>query len=425
LLALGIGAAAAMEWIHLALQDIVDVGSNKASPQLVYFGTEARVADVASFIVPIEIVAALIFALVALTVVGIGQCLGRRFAVPDAVEGYMLNIGGSLAGVLLLQLSSWRLSPIGSPLFRPGCCTSFSRNNPKDGRHWYAASQRHCCCWYPNTFRLASFVKNSRLSCGHRITASILAETRTIVVNLLGHQIMVRREDAFPAYAAPYLVNRDAGQAKFRDILIIGAGSGNDVSRALQWADPDARIDAVEIDPVIQRLGARDHPDKPYQDPRVTVHLKDGPNFLRSTTKKYDLIVSALIDSLVLHSSVSNIRLESYLFTREAIDDVRRRLKRTGRSSCITTSARAGSFPAWRKHYRKLSKVNGRSFLRFPIRIQSQRRRSQTASLYSLPGHEQLLSGEHSRKRSRTWFKRVTPRIHHPLTASRWRKRSP
>jgi hypothetical protein len=126
------------------------------------------------------------------------------------------------------------------------------------------------------------------------------------------------------------MLNRDVGQPQFRDILIIGAGSGNDVSRALEWTAPDGRIDAVEIDPVIQTLGKRDHPDKPYLDRRVTVHLGDGRNFLRSTAKKYDLIVFALIDSLVLHSSVSNIRLESYLFTRESMTDVRRRLKPDG-----------------------------------------------------------------------------------------------
>jgi SAM-dependent methyltransferase len=141
---------------------------------------------------------------------------------------------------------------------------------------------------------------------------------------------MVSRNDPFPAYALPYLLNRDASQPPFRKILIIGAGSGNDVSRALQWAPADARIDAVEIDPVIENLGRDNHPDRPYQDPRVRVYLTDGRNFLRSTHRKYDLIVFALIDSLVLHSSVSNLRLESYLFTEEALADVRRALSPDG-----------------------------------------------------------------------------------------------
>jgi SAM-dependent methyltransferase len=141
---------------------------------------------------------------------------------------------------------------------------------------------------------------------------------------------MVSRNDPFPGYAIPYLLNRDVSQPPFRNILIIGAGSGNDVSRALAWAAPDARIDAVEIDPVIENLGRDNHPDRPYQDPRVEVYLTDGRNFLRSTHRKYDLIVFALIDSLVLHSSVSNLRLESYLFTEEALADVRRALDPDG-----------------------------------------------------------------------------------------------
>jgi drug/metabolite transporter (DMT)-like permease len=42
------------------------------------------------------------------------------------------------------------------------------------------------------------------------------------------------------------------------------------------------------------------------------------------------LVIYALVDSLVLHSGYSNIRLESFLFTREAYADVRRHLKPDG-----------------------------------------------------------------------------------------------
>ncbi|MGA2631296.1 MAG: hypothetical protein ABSG54_13940 [Terriglobia bacterium] len=150
-------------------------------------------------------------------------------------------------------------------------------------------------------------------------------------MNLIGHQQMSSREDkpnpAF-AYEIPYVLQRDSGGSPFQDVLIIGAGSGNDVSRALKW--DVHHVDAVEIDPAILRLGARDHPDRPYADPRVTTHVGDGRNFLRATQGQYDLIIYALVDSLVLHSSYSDIRLESYLFTREAFSDVRRHLKPHG-----------------------------------------------------------------------------------------------
>ena len=59
-------------------------------------------------------------------------------------------------------------------------------------------------------------------------------------------------------------------------------------------------------------------------------HLDDGRHFLRTTERKYDLVVYALVDFLILHSGYANIRLESYLFTEQAFADIRRVLKPDG-----------------------------------------------------------------------------------------------
>jgi spermidine synthase len=72
------------------------------------------------------------------------------------------------------------------------------------------------------------------------------------------------------------------------------------------------------------------HPDRPYQDTRVIPHLDDGRHFLRVTDRRYDLVVYALVDSLILHSGYANIRLESYLFTKEAFEDIKRVLNPDG-----------------------------------------------------------------------------------------------
>ena len=50
------------------------------------------------------------------------------------------------------------------------------------------------------------------------------------------------------------------------EMLIIGAGSGNDTSLAL--VNGATSVDAVEIDKRLLELGRR-HPDRPYDDPRV------------------------------------------------------------------------------------------------------------------------------------------------------------
>jgi len=111
-------------------------------------------------------------------------------------------------------------------------------------------------------------------------------------------------------------------------VLIVGAGSGSDVAVAL--ARGAGHVDAVEIDPAIQRIGAEEHPDRPYDDPRVTAVVNDGRAFLRTGARSYDLVVFALPDSLTLVSTAANIRLESFLFTEEAFAAVREHLKPGG-----------------------------------------------------------------------------------------------
>ncbi len=114
----------------------------------------------------------------------------------------------------------------------------------------------------------------------------------------------------------------------FDNVLIIGAGSGTDLALAL--SKNVGHIDAVEIDPVIPRIGREFHPNQPYSDPRVTLHIDDGRAFIRQSTDRYDLIVFALTDSLTLVTSTANVRLESFLFTKEAMASAREHLTEDG-----------------------------------------------------------------------------------------------
>jgi spermidine synthase len=122
-------------------------------------------------------------------------------------------------------------------------------------------------------------------------------------------------------YLYPY---QHVTRASLGNVLVIGAGNGNDVAVALSKGA--RHVDAVEIDPVLVRIGRNSHPAHPYQSPRVTIHVADGRQYLQDTKRHYNLIVYALPDSLTALAGQSAIRLESYLLTSQALAAARARL---------------------------------------------------------------------------------------------------
>ena len=140
-----------------------------------------------------------------------------------------------------------------------------------------------------------------------------------VQVNGIPHQNVLDAESRLelePLYGRPY---ERAVDNPLRNVLVIGAGTGTDVALALSRGAQ--RVDAVEIDPRIQQIGVEKNPNQPYADPRVTTYIDDGRAFLSRTDAEYDLILFALPDSLTLVSGASQLRLESYLFTRESIQE--------------------------------------------------------------------------------------------------------
>ena len=89
-------------------------------------------------------------------------------------------------------------------------------------------------------------------------------------------------------------------------------------------------IHAVEIDPVILSLGREVHPNLPHADPRVIVHQMDARSFLNETTERFDLIVFGTLDSMTRLSALSNMRLDNFVYTREALAAARDRLTTDG-----------------------------------------------------------------------------------------------
>lgn len=321
-------AAAGLAWMVLSAYEefsdfVVEVGSSQ-SPQQVYFGTEYKTPDPSKFVLPIEVVAGAFFALIALMFVGMGQVLGRCFdSVPDRVKAYTVNIAGSLVGIVMFAgVSLARLPP---PV-------------------WFGVAALGCL-WFARRNRVMQailgvglvglFVWFDRQNPAHVTTTwspyykvEYNDKTKFIDVNNIGHQKMFPIGESGPAYMLPYLLNRDAGNKSFDDVMIIGAGSGNDVQAALNFNAK--RVDGVEIEPLMSEIGRDHHPNRPYDDPRVHLHFDDGRSFVRKTDQQFDLAIYALVDSLVLHSGYSSIRLESFLFTEQAMRDIRARLKPDG-----------------------------------------------------------------------------------------------
>jgi hypothetical protein len=123
-----------------------------------------------------------------------------------------------------------------------------------------------------------------------------------------------------------------------RSVLVVGAGGGNDVAAALR-AGVESVV-AVEIDPVIAEAGRRLHPERPYQHPRVTLVVDDARHFFNTSRERFDLVVFGLLDSHALLSSFGSVRLDNYVYTREALERVRALLAPGGSVACCFATGR-------------------------------------------------------------------------------------
>ncbi|WP_325100175.1 spermine/spermidine synthase domain-containing protein [Aurantiacibacter sediminis] len=269
----------------------------------------------------------LIFCLVAVILAGPAELVGRCFAKLPALKAYRWDLIGSLAGIVAFSMLSFMHAP--SLIWGLVAGVLYVALSEKKRRLAMAA-------W---TLPLLVILFNE--STDENISWSPYYKIQTLdsdppidgVVNIrangVPHQIMapleLRRAMQYDIYFTPY---ERRASAELGDVLIVGAGSGSDLAIAL---DNGARsVDAVDIDPRIMEVGVEQNIDRPYQDPRVTRHINDGRAFLEGTDKTYDFILFALPDSLTLVNGASQIRLESFLFTEEAMQSVRDRLNPGG-----------------------------------------------------------------------------------------------
>jgi spermidine synthase len=278
---------------------------------------------------------AVVFLLTALALIPVGQLAGRLMDRAPRLRAYGLNLLGSLVGVAAALAVSWLYLPP-TAWFALGL----------GGLLVFQASDRHALTAGLAGLVAALLVLAWPVSFGWEPIYSPyqllergpgengLSQVRAAgqyyqrIHNLSEKITSTTHDDALRLTAAHYelpyrLFGRPPG-----DVLIVGAGTGNDVAAALRTGS--RRIDAVEIDPAIVRIGRLFHPEAPYENPRVAVVVDDARTFLRTTDRRYDLIVYGLLDSHTLLSHASNVRLDSFVYTLEGLREARARLKPGG-----------------------------------------------------------------------------------------------
>ncbi len=274
--------------------------------------------------------------------VPVGRLLGKLLNDhPNTIRAYSVNVAGSLAGIwLFVAFSAMYLPPLAwFGLFAFGCLFLVPKWLDVGllaailGFAWLAGYEPG---WKETKW--SPYQKLTVLDMHHPEPEGIWNELRGvrmpagyvgdyfIGVNNIGYQGIIdldpQRVEADPQRYPPAL--RGLSQYDLplllhpqpRKVLVVGAGSGNDVAAALRHEAQE--IVAVEIDPAIIEFGRRYHPERPYSDARVRVVNDDARSYFATANEKFDVIVFGLLDSHTT-TAMTNARLDHYVYTRESI----------------------------------------------------------------------------------------------------------
>jgi MFS family permease len=288
-------------------------------------------------------VVAIFFFITVLLFIPIGQATGQEMDGHQPTIAYIINILSSLAGIWLFSLISFlQLPPFTWYLiFLFGILIYFYLRDRRKVMDWAMAFGLVVAVFVFN--QGAFWSPYSRLSLKeHNFidknnNESVLAGY-VLNVQQVFYQSAINLSDDFvarwgkvveelpglaDAYNLPYRLV-DPGSK----VLIVGSGMGNDVSAAIR--NGAGSITAVEIDPVILKLGKQLHPEQPYQNASVFSVTDDARSFFEKDQSTYDLIAFGLLDSHSLLSSLSSVRLDSYVYTLESFQQVKKHLSPHG-----------------------------------------------------------------------------------------------
>lgn len=267
-----------------------------------------------------------IFLLVVLVMAGIGQATARVFAQFTPLDAYRLDIAGSIAGIVLFSL----LSLAGLPPIAWGSVVAalfVALGAVRRWWQWPVIAAVVVVLLFESLSAVDVWSPYYKITTGH-VTTTVLGDRYhglAVWGNNIPYQTIyslhtLHRIESF--YFFPY---RHVAPASLSNVLVIGAGTGNDVGVAL--SEGARHVDAVEIDPQLVQLGKQYNPEHAYQSPRVSLHVADGRAFLQDTGNQYPLILYALPDSLTaLTGQSAPVGLENYLLTVQAVQEARQHL---------------------------------------------------------------------------------------------------
>lgn len=290
-----------------------------------------------------------IFFVVLLVFVPLGQLLGRYLDEHrNTITAYSINVVASIAGIWCFSVFSFVYSPpwswfafiaallLSVLVFQPGrskvsyismavllltITSIILMPSAKPGRLKTVWSPYQKLEVYPQVYQNVNIHRGYLINVNNVGYMALLNLSDSFIGSYPG--VFSLSERQLSQYDIPYLFKKDA-----QDVLILGAGAGNDAAGALRHGVE--AVDAVEIDPGIYLLGSEYHPEQPYSDPRVNIIIDDARSYLKRSTKMYDVISFGLLDAHTLSSAYNNIRIDHYVYTLESFQEARERLKDDG-----------------------------------------------------------------------------------------------
>jgi hypothetical protein len=258
---------------------------------------------------------AIVFMLVVGVMAGLGQAVARTFVRFGPLNAYRLDILGSIAGIVAFSVLSFLDQP-------PAAWGSVAGVGlavlllPRV-RWWQVGAVAGVIA----LLVLESLTPGQMWSPYNKLAIQnkqIMSQPAIVVsANNIPYQTAVSlaaMHNRQPFYFYPY---RHVTRASLGNVLIIGAGTGNDVAVAL--SEGARHVDAVEIDPLLLLRVGQAHPGHPYRSSRVSMHVGDGRAYLEDTGQRYNLILLALPDSMTALAGQSALRLESFLMTEQSL----------------------------------------------------------------------------------------------------------